>query len=54
MSTVITSDYISKAIDQVKKIKPDYRLMLDLSERIFIAQEDSRKTIRMQEYTIPD
>ncbi|MBN1497989.1 MAG: formate dehydrogenase accessory protein FdhE [Spirochaetes bacterium] len=54
MSTVITSDYISKAVDQVKKIKPDYRLMLDLYERIFIAQENSRKTIRMQEYTISD
>lgn len=50
----ITTEFISKAVEQVKKIKPDYRLMLDLYEKIFIAQENSKKSIRLEDYTIPD
>lgn len=52
--TEITSDYIISAVEQVKKIKPDYRSLLDLYERIFIAQEDSKKSIRLADFVIPD
>ncbi len=52
--TEITSDYISKAVTQVKKIKPDYLSLLELYEKIFIAQEEARKLVRLQDYRIPD
>ena len=41
-------------MDEVKKIKPDYGLLLDLYEKIFIEQENSKKSIRLADYTIPE
>jgi len=45
---------ISKAVEEVKRKRPDYASMLDLYEKIFIAQEKSKSAIRLSEYTIPD
>ena len=50
--TEFTSDFLSKAVDEVKKIKPDYEIMLDLYGKIFIAQEKSKSSIRLKDYHI--
>lgn len=42
---IFTSDYISNAVNDIKKIKPDYSLLLELYERIFIEHENSRNLI---------
>jgi len=46
-------DFISRAVDEVRKIKPDYGLMLDLYERIFIEQEQAKGSIRLKRSGIP-
>lgn len=51
--TEITPEFISRAVNEVRKIKPDYQLLLDLYERIFIAQEGSKSHIQLAEYRIP-
>ncbi len=48
------SDDIREAVKQKKKIKPEYSLMLDLYEKIYIAQEESKKFIHPGEFTIAD
>jgi len=49
-----TTDNIREAVKEIKKIKPDYALMLDLYEKIYIAQEESKKVIELGDYKIPD
>lgn len=41
--TTVTSDQITKAVDDILKVMPDYSKLLDLNKKIFIAQEDSRQ-----------
>lgn len=52
--TEFTSDFLSKAVNEVKKIKPDYEIMLDLYGKIFIAQEKSKSSIRLKDYHMSD
>jgi len=56
MSTIAgyNSDDIREAVKQKKKIKPEYTLMLDLYEKIYIAQEESKNSIKLADFTIPD
>ncbi len=56
MSTIAgySSDDIREAVKQKKKIKPEYALMFDLYEKIYIAQEESKSSIQLQDFTIPD
>lgn len=49
-----TSDYISKAVDEVRQIKPDYAPMLDLYEKVFIKQENSVPSIHLKNFKISD
>jgi len=48
------SDDIREAVKQKKKIKPEYALMFDLYEKIYIAQEESKNSIKLNDFTIPD
>ncbi len=52
--TEITPDFISRAVDEVRKLKPDYGLLLDLYEKIFIEQETSKNSIHLADYRIPE
>lgn len=49
-----TSDDIREAVEQIKKIKPDYALMLDLYEKIYTAQEESKNEIKPTDFSISD
>lgn len=51
--TDITPDFISRAVDEVRNLKPDYGLLLGLYESMFIEQENSRKAVHLADYTIP-
>lgn len=51
--TEITPDYICRAVGEIRKIKPDYSLMLDQYEKIFIEQENSKHSITPFDYRIP-
>ncbi len=51
---IITSDQILKASEAIKKIKPGYAQMLDLYEKIFAAQEDTGKEIKIKTVKIPE
>lgn len=54
-NTGFTSEQILKASAAIKKIKTGYTELLDLYEKIFSAQEDSKKDIIIKDYTItPD
>ena len=46
------TDEIQKAVAEVKKIKPDFALMFDLYEKIFIAQEESKKRINLNDFKL--
>jgi len=46
-------DQISKAVEEVRKLKPNYGRMLDLYEKIFTAQEDSRNETHVEPVEIP-
>jgi len=48
------SDDIREAVKQKKKTKPEYALMLDLYEKIYIAQEESKNSIKLKDFTISD
>jgi len=48
------SEDIREAVKQKKKIKPEYALMFDLYEKIYIAQEESKNSIKLQDFTIAD
>ncbi|HOD14136.1 MAG TPA: formate dehydrogenase accessory protein FdhE [Spirochaetota bacterium] len=54
MMNEITSDHISRAVGEIAKIKPDYRLLLGLYEKIFIEQERSKKAVHLGDLRIPD
>ncbi|HRX46088.1 MAG TPA: formate dehydrogenase accessory protein FdhE [Spirochaetota bacterium] len=45
-------DQIKKASDEIKKKKPEFTVMLDLYEKIFIAQEKARKIVSLPEFNI--
>lgn len=51
---VFNTDEIKKAVAEVKKIKPDFALIFDLYEKIFIAQEESKQGINLQEFILSD
>ncbi len=53
-SAEITPDFISRAVDEIRTLKSDYRLLLDLYEMIFIEQEKSKKSLRLARYAIPE
>ncbi len=53
-NSVFTSDYISRAVNEVRKIKPDFGLLLDLYERIYIEQENSKNFVRLDDCGISD
>ncbi len=46
-------DQIAKAVEEVRKLKPNYGRMLDLYEKIFTAQEDSRNETHVEPVEIP-
>lgn len=48
-----TSDQILKAVEGVKKIKPAYDSILQLYEKIFLAQADSENHIHLNDIDIP-
>jgi len=48
------SDDIREAVKQKKKRKPEYALMFDLYEKIYIAQEESKSSIQLNDFTITD
>ena len=52
-STEITPDFISRA-NEVRRLKPGDGLLLDFYEQIFIEQENSKKDVRLADYTIPE
>ena len=55
MNTVgFNSDQIREAVKEIKKKKPEYETMLDLYEKIYIAQEKSKSTIHLSEFKISD
>ncbi len=50
----ITSEQISKAVDEILKVMPDYAAVLDVNKKIFIAQEDSKKSTSTEKILIPE
>ncbi len=48
------SEDIREAVKQIKKIKPDYAIILDLYKKIYIAQEESKKSIHLGDFIISD
>ncbi|TAL30370.1 MAG: formate dehydrogenase accessory protein FdhE [Spirochaetes bacterium] len=48
------SDEIRNAVEEITKKKADYRPLLDLYGRIFIAQEESKPSLRLDEFRIPE
>lgn len=53
MTQTFTEDDIKQAVEDIKKLKPDYAPMLGLYEKMFIAQENSKSSIQLEEFTIP-
>ena len=49
-----TSEEIHQSVEEVKKKRPDYASMLDLYEKIFIAQETSKTSVHLKDFSIPD
>jgi len=47
------TDDLKSAVKQIKKRKPDYALMLDLYEKIYIAQEKSISLVQLDDFRIP-
>lgn len=54
MSEQVTSDRISKAVDDILKVMPDYSILLELNKKIFIAQEDSKRSTTIDKIVIPE
>ena len=48
------SGHIREAVEDIKKKKPEFNLMLDLYEKIFIAQENARRIIKLPDFIIPE
>ncbi len=53
-SACYTPDNIREAVKEIKKKKPEYAVMLDLYEKIYIAQEESKNIIHLHDYKIPE
>lgn len=53
MTPNFTPDDIKQAVGDIKKIKPEYAPLLDLYEKIFIAQENSKSQIKLKDFVIP-
>ena len=49
----MTSDHIRQAVKALKQTRPVYGHVLSFYEKIFIAQEDSKSTIRVEPMHIP-
>ena len=49
-----TADEISRSVEEIIRKRPDYSGMLSLYEKIFIAQEECKSGIKLNEFTIPD
>ena len=47
------SNRLSKSVEDLKHNKPDYSPLLDLYEKIFLAQEESRPSVSLEETEIP-
>lgn len=55
MTQKFTPEEIKQAVDDIRKLKPEYAPLLGLYEKIFIAQEKSKDDIKLPEFTIaPD
>ncbi len=48
-----TTDDIKQAVEDIKKIKPEYASMLELYEKIFSAQESSKNELKLDDFIIP-
>jgi FdhE protein len=48
------SDDIREAVKQKKKLKPEFESMLDLYEKIYIVQEESKSGIHLKDLLIPE
>jgi hypothetical protein len=46
--TDLTSDRILSALEEIRKLKPNYSDLLDFYEKIFVAQEDSRNQTHIE------
>lgn len=53
MTQKFTPEEIKQAVEDIKKLKPEYAPMLDLYEKIFSAQEISRESVRLDAFVIP-
>ena len=53
-NVTITPDQITKAVDDILKVMPDYSALLELNKNIFIAQENSKKSTDLGEISIPE
>jgi FdhE protein len=53
-TTVFTPDDIKKAVAVIRELRPAYAEMLDFYERLFMAQESSKKQIDIDPIRIPD
>jgi FdhE protein len=53
-TTVFTPDDIKKAVAILRELRPAYAEMLDFYERLFVAQESSKKQVDIDPIRIPD
>lgn len=53
MTQKFTPEDIQQAVKDIKDHKPEYAAMLDLYEKIFIAQENKKSSIKLEEFIIP-
>jgi len=53
MTKKFTPEEIKQAVEDIKKLKPEYAPMLDLYEKIFSAQEISKESVKLDEFVIP-
>ena len=52
MTQKFTAEDIQQAVADIKKIKTEYSPLLDLYEKIFVAQEKSKEAIKLEEFVI--
>jgi FdhE protein len=50
----LSLDQILKAVEEVRKLKPNYARMLDLYEKIFTAQKESENQVRIEPVEISE
>ena len=51
---IVTADQIKKAVSAIKAMRPAYKDLLAFYEKLFLAQEDSKKHIHLQPIKIPE